>query len=76
MIDLRGEEWLPIDELLERVPGVTRQVLWLWSSRGVVRSHKVGRRLWLSVDDVLDRERDARVAGWRPGRRAQAMGRK
>lgn len=69
MIDPHGGEWLMIDEVLERLPHLRRDLLWQWASRGVVGTYRIDRRLWFFMPDVLDREAAARAAGFRRGRR-------
>lgn len=72
MIDPRGGEWLTMAEVRERLPHLSEALLWKWSSRGVVQTEKVSRRLWFFMPDVLDAEAAARAAGFKRGRRPAA----
>nr|DAN70575.1 MAG TPA: Pyocin activator protein PrtN [Caudoviricetes sp.] len=69
MIDPAGVEWVPLVRALERVPGLNGGTLRSWVRRGRVRSHRVGRSVWVAWEDVLECEGVAFLAGYRRGRR-------
>jgi hypothetical protein len=59
VIDPEGEEWLTLTEVV-KVTGAPLGTLSVWVTRGAVRSHRVGTRRWVSVDDVLARQSTSR----------------
>lgn len=77
--DHEGVEWVPASVVLERVPGLNGWTLRSWlrprTADGVpkVRSHRVGRQVWVAWEDVLTVEAAAHLAGWRRGRRARDL---
>lgn len=60
MIGPDGREWLRPNDVVERLPGVTRERVRVWVHRQRVRSIKVGRERWVCWQDCVDQERETR----------------
>lgn len=68
MIDTEGNEWLPVQEAARQLR-VRPSVIWNWTSRGKVRSHRIGRTAHVHMGDATTAEH-----AWRARLASQTKG--
>ena len=56
MLGPDGLEWLRPDDVVARLPGVTRSRVGVWIHRQRVRAMRVGREVWVCWQDCVEQE--------------------